>query len=50
MSLRNGVTTFTEATSLILSQDDLETIALAACSLEKVPGNQNWVDSGGGLP
>lgn len=38
------------STEIRLSQDDLNMIALAGCTLEKVPGNQNWVDSGGGLP
>lgn len=36
-------------TEVVLTREDLDFIALA-CSLEKVPGDQNWVDKAGGLP
>jgi len=29
---------------------DVVTLSSHSCSLEKVPGKQNWVDQGGGLP
>lgn len=35
---------------LVLTGEDLDMIALAGCTLEKVPGKQNFVDQGGGLP